>query len=194
MNDVAELWLVRHGETEWSASGRHTSRTDLELTPDGRKQASGLPERLGGQEFARVLSSPRRRAVETAELAGLGERVELIEDLAEWFYGDDEGRTTAQIREDRPGWTVWREGPAGGESADDVGRRADQVIALARAADGPVIAFTHGHFARVLGARWVGLDAAGGAHLILGTGALCVLGEEHDTPGIRLWNDTGHID
>jgi broad specificity phosphatase PhoE len=193
-SDRPELWLVRHGETEWSAAGRHTSRTDLDLTEDGRTHASALRERLAGVDFARVLSSPRLRAQQTAQLAGFADRIELLDDLTEWDYGDDEGRTSAEIQTERPGWTVWDDGPAGGETATDVRRRADHVIAVARAEVGPVLAFTHGHFARVLGARWIGLEVAGGAHLLLSTASVCVLGAERDVPALRLWNDTGHLD
>ncbi len=163
---ASQLWLVRHGETEWSASGRHTSRTDLDLTEAGVEAARSVADKLRGTSFARVLSSPLLRARRTAELAGAGSP-ELVEDLHEWDYGDDEGLTTPQIREDRPGWTVWADGPRGGESAAEVGARADRVVALVREADGPVLAFSHGHFCRVLGARWLGLPVTAGAHLKL---------------------------
>lgn len=183
----SQLWVVRHGETEWSASGRHTSRTDVDLTAPGVAAATALAQRLPPLEWARVLTSPRLRARRTAELAGLG-HAEVSGDLAEWDYGADEGRTTAEIRLERPGWTVWDDGPSGGETAEDVRRRADRVIALVRAAAGPVLAFTHGHLSRVVGARWIGLPVAAGAHLELSTGALCVLGWERETPTIERWN------
>jgi broad specificity phosphatase PhoE len=189
-----ELWLVRHGETEWSANGRHTSRTDLVLTDTGRRQALALRPRLAGRRFVRVLTSPRRRARQTCELVGFDDQAEVLEDLAEWDYGDDEGRTTAEIRQERPGWTVWRDGPKGGETAEEVGRRADRVIALVRQADGPVLAFSHGHFSRVLGARWIELDVADGARLRLSTASISVLGYERETPAVVRWNDIAHLE
>ena len=189
---ASQLWLVRHGETEWSASGRHTSRTDLDLTEAGVESARSVAEKLRGTSFARVLSSPLLRARRTAELAGAGSP-ELVEDLREWDYGDDEGLTTAQIRESRPGWTVWRDGPQGGETCAEVGARADRVIELVRAVDGPVLAFSHGHFSRVLGARWLGLEVTDGAHLTLSTASVSVLGWERDTPAVLHWNHTGTL-
>ena len=184
---VSQLWLVRHGETEWSASGRHTGRTDVDLTEAGVAAAEALKTLLGPSSFDRVLTSPRLRARRTAELAGFP-GAEVLDDLAEWDYGDDEGRTTAQIREERADWTVWRDGPRGGEGAQDVRRRADRVVELVRAVGGPVLAFTHGHLSRVLGARWIGGEVALGAHLELSTGAVCVLGWERETPTIERWN------
>jgi broad specificity phosphatase PhoE len=189
----AQLWLVRHGETEWSASGRHTGTTDLALSEAGRRHATSLRERLQGQDFARVLTSPLQRAQVTCELAGFGDRAEVVNDLAEWDYGQDEGLTTPEIREQRPGWTVWRDGPNGGETAEDVGRRADRVIALVAEAPGPVLAFGHGHMCRVIGARWIGLPAAEGIRLKLSTAAVCVLGHDRETPAIDHWNDTGAL-
>jgi broad specificity phosphatase PhoE len=189
----AQLWLVRHGETEWSAAGRHTSRTDLELTANGRVAASALRERLRDVPFDEVLTSPRVRARTTAELAGLGDRAVIDPDLAEWDYGEDEGLTSAQIHEDRPAWTVWHDGPRGGETAAQIAVRADRVIARVRARGGRTIAFSHGHFSRVLGARWVELTVADGAHLRLDTAAVSVLGWERDAPVLLRWNDTGHL-
>jgi broad specificity phosphatase PhoE len=189
---ASQLWLVRHGETEWSASGRHTSRTDLDLTEAGVEAARSVADKLRGTSFARVLSSPLLRARRTAELAGAGSP-ELVEDLHEWDYGDDEGLTTAQIRESRPGWTVWRDGPQGGETCAEVGARADRVVELVRAVDGPVLAFSHGHFSRVLGARWLGLEVTDGAHLALSTASVSVLGWERDTPAVLHWNHTGTL-
>jgi probable phosphoglycerate mutase len=189
---VSQLWLVRHGETEWSASGRHTSRTDLDLTEAGVDAARSVADKLRGTSFTRVLSSPLLRARRTAELAGAGSP-ELVEDLREWDYGDDEGLTTAQIRESRPGWTVWRDGPRGGETCAEVGARADRVVELVRAVDGPVLAFSHGHFSRVLGARWLGLEVTDGAHLTLSTASVSVLGWERDTPAVLHWNHTGTL-
>jgi len=189
---ASQLWLVRHGETEWSASGRHTSRTDLDLTEAGVEAARSVADKLRGTSFVRVLSSPLLRARRTAELAGAGSP-ELVGDLREWDYGDDEGLTTAQIRESRPGWTVWRDGPQGGETCAEVGARADRVVELVRAVDGPVLAFSHGHFSRVLGARWLGLEVTDGAHLTLSTASVSVLGWERDTPAILHWNHTGTL-
>ncbi len=189
---ASQLWLVRHGETEWSASGRHTSRTDLDLTEAGVEAARSVADKLRGTSFALVLSSPLLRARRTAELAGAGSP-ELVEDLHEWDYGDDEGLTTAQIRESRPGWTVWRDGPQGGETCAEVGARADRVVELVRAVDGPVLAFSHGHFSRVLGARWLGLEVTDGAHLTLSTASVSVLGWERDTPAVLHWNHTGTL-
>ena len=139
-----------------------------------------------------MLSSPLLRARRTAELAGVGSP-ELVEDLREWDYGDDEGLTTAQIRESRPGWTVWRDGPQAGETCAEVGARADRVVELVRAVDGPVLAFSHGHFSRVLGARWLGLEVTDGAHLTLSTASVSVLGWERDTPAVLHWNHTGTL-
>ena len=188
----SQLWLVRHGETEWSANGRHTSRTDLDLTPDGVSGAQSVAEKLRGTSFAHVLSSPLLRARRTAELAGFAEP-EIVGDLHEWDYGDDEGRTTHDIRVDRPGWTVWRDGPAGGETAAEVGTRADRIVARVRAAETPVLAFSHGHFCRVLGARWLGLAVSDGARLALSTASVSVLGWERDTASVLHWNHTGTL-
>lgn len=193
LRDPRRLWLVRHGETEWSAGGRHTGRTDVALTADGEAAARALAPTLDATRFARVLSSPLRRARDTARLAGFPD-VEIDDDLAEWDYGGDEGLTTAEIREQRPGWTVWADGPRDGETAVGVAARADRVIARARAQDtgddpeGPVLAFCHGHLARMLGARWIGLEPSGGAHLQLSTAAVCILGWDRETPAIELWN------
>lgn len=183
----ARLWLVRHGETEWSASGRHTSRTDVDLTAAGEDSARALRDRLATVPFARVLTSPRLRARRTAALAGF-ESAEVLDDLAEWDYGEDEGRTTADIREERPGWTVWTDGPRGGESAAQVAARADRVVGRVRAQDGDVLAFCHGHIARVVAVRWLGQPVGLGAHLELATGSVSVLGWERETPTIERWN------
>ena len=185
---MAEFLLARHGETEWSLDGRHTGRTDLPLTENGRRRARHLAGRLSGREFALVLRSPLRRAAETCELAGLGGEAQVRDDLHEWDYGDYEGITTAEIHAQRPGWSLWRDGCPNGETAADVGGRADRIIAEVRDADGDAIAFGHGHMLRVLGARWVGLPPEDGGLLALGTGALCVLGYEHDLPVIDHWN------
>jgi probable phosphoglycerate mutase len=182
--------LVRHGETEWSRDGRHTGRTDVPLTDAGREQASLLSRRLAARSFALVLVSPRERAQETARLAGLAEHAKEDAGLAEWDYGDYEGRTTADIRRERPGWELWRDGCPGGESPEDVGARVDRVIERALAAGGDVALVAHGHVLRALGARWVGLPPAGGRLLALDTAALCELGFEHAGRVIERWNVT----
>jgi broad specificity phosphatase PhoE len=186
---MAELVLARHGETEWSAEGRHTGHTDLPLTEAGQRRAQRLASRLTERSFVLVLTSPLRRATETCELAGLGAQAQVREELGEWDYGEYEGLTTAQIRQTRPGWTLWVDGCPGGETAADVGTRADRVIAEVRAADGDVIAFGHGHMLRVLAARWLGLEPERGALFALATGALCALGYERETAVIVRWNE-----
>ena len=190
--DLPQVWLVRHGSTEWSTSGRHTGRTDIELTAEGEQAAQALRPVLAGRQFALVLSSPLQRARRTAELAGA--TPELDDDLREWDYGDYEGRTTPDIRETRPGWSLWKDGVPGGETADEVAARADRVIARVRAAGGDCLLFAHGHLLRVLGARWIGDGPDGGQHLLLSTAAVCVLGYERETPALARWNDTSHID
>jgi probable phosphoglycerate mutase len=187
-----EIYLVRHGETEWAANGRHTSVTDIPLLESGRRDAEALRQRLAGREFALALTSPRERARVTAELAGFGGSLEVDEDLVEVDYGEYEGLTTPEIRETVPGWTVWEHGSPGGETVDDVGVRADRVIERALAAGGDVALFAHGHFLRILGARWIGLSAIYGGNLLLSTGSLCILGFERERRGIVLWNDTSH--
>ena len=185
------LWLVRHGETEWSLAGRHTSRTDLPLLPEGRAEAEAIGRVLASSvpDPALVLTSPLSRAADTCRLAGMGDRARRTDDLVEWQYGDYEGRTTAEIQEDRPGWTLWADGVPGGETAAEVGRRADRVIGHARAADGDVVAFGHAHMLRVVAARWVGLPPAGGRLFTLGAGSLSALGWEREVPVVQLWNE-----
>jgi len=187
VSDARELWLIRHGETEWSASGRHTSITDLELTPEGERRARGLPTRLDALDFEQVLTSPMRRAHRTAELAGFA-HAEIDADLIEWKYGEYEGLTTPQIRETVPGWTVWTHPSPGGETAAQVGERLDRVVARARSVDGRTLVFAHGHSLRVLTARWLGLPAAGGKLFRLETGTVSVLGYERETPVVLRWN------
>lgn len=182
-----ELWLIRHGETEWSRDGRHTSTTDLPLTDDGRRVAEGLHDRLDDDDFSLVLTSPRRRALETARLAGHPE-AEVDDDLAEWGYGDLEGKTTSEIRETYPDWTIWSGPVPGGETAQQVSTRLDRVVARCRAADGRVLVFGHGHSLRVLAARWLDLPAADGRHLRLDTATVSVLGYERDIPVVLRWN------
>jgi broad specificity phosphatase PhoE len=186
--EANEVLLARHGETEWSASGRHTSRTDLPLTDNGRRLARRLAAPLADRRFVLVLTSPLRRAVETCELAGCGEQAQKRDDLREWDYGEYEGITTAEIRQRRPGWSLWRDGCPDGESPGDVGARADRLIAELRSADGDVVAFGHGHMLRVLAARWLGLAPADGALFALATGTLSTLGYEHETPVILSWS------
>ena len=195
MDALPRVYLVRHGETEWSMSGRHTGRTDIALTPRGEEAAQKLAARLAGVSFARVWTSPAIRARRTAELAGFGSTAEPDADLWEWHYGEYEGLRSAEIRAGRPGWVVFRDGAAGGESAAQVAARADRVIARARQVDGNVLIFTHGHFSRVLGARWIGLGPEAGRLLLLSTAAVCILGYDHnrDEPAIQLWNDVGHL-
>jgi broad specificity phosphatase PhoE len=183
-----EIVLARHGETEWSRDGRHTGSTDIPLTDAGRRQAEQLRAALREWSFERVLSSPLQRALETCRLAGLGDHVEVTDDLLEWDYGEYEGITTPQIREARPDWYLWRDGCPGGEQAADVGRRVDLVIASVESLEGDVALFAHGHVLRVLAARWIGLGPESGALLALGTGTLSVLGYERETRVVRRWN------
>lgn len=186
-----ELYLVRHGETEWSANGRHTSRTDLPLTERGEGQARALTGRLDPAEFGLILSSPRQRARQTAELAGFtGTGAPTIDDdLVEWDYGDYEGRTSAEIREEVPGWTIWDFPAPGGETAGQVRERLERVIARVRAADVErAICFGHGHALRALTLCWLGLDLTLGDHFPLHTGTLSVLGTEKDLPALLQWN------
>jgi len=193
MTRLNELWLARHGETEWSLSGRHTGRTDVPLTAAGERQARALGERLRGASFALVLASPLARARRTAELAGFGDALALDEDLAELDYGAYEGRTTAEIQRSRPGWDLWRDGCPGGESVADAAARAERVLARVRAADGPVLLVGHGHLTRVLVSRALTLDPAHGRHLALDPASLSIVGSEHAAPALRLWNDAGHL-
>ena len=183
----AELWLVRHGETEWSRDGRHTSTTELDLTETGVEVAQTLRDRLADTSFDLVLTSPRHRARRTAELAGFAD-AEVDDDLVEWDYGKVEGRTTADIRVGLPGWTVW-DGPVpGGETLDEVAARADRVIARLRAGSGDQAVIAHGHVLRVLAARWCGWRPVDGRHLPLAAGAVCELGWERETPALVAWN------
>jgi probable phosphoglycerate mutase len=184
----AEIVLARHGETEWSRDGRHTGTTDVRLTDAGRRQARALAPLLAERHFGRVLVSPLSRAVETCELAGLGDRAELRPELVEFDYGDVEGITTAQMRETIPGWTVWTHGSAGGESPADVGERLRPLLAELSDADRDVAIFAHAHVLRVLAALWIGLPPEGGARLALSTGTLGTLGWERETTVIRSWN------
>ncbi|MGE5300278.1 MAG: histidine phosphatase family protein [Acidobacteriota bacterium] len=183
-----EVWLVRHGETDWSAAGRHTGRTDLALTANGRQQAALLREKLAQRSFSLVLSSPLARAVETCKIAGYGDVAEVSGDLREWDYGEYEGLTSSQIREKVAGWTIWRDDPAGGETIGQVADRARRVISRIREVKGDVILFSHGHLLRVLCACWLGLTPDAGRLFELGTASISILGYEHETPVISLWN------
>jgi probable phosphoglycerate mutase len=188
---MAELWLIRHGETEWSLSGAHTSRTDISLTDHGRVRAEELKAHLKGKKFAAVFTSPMQRARETCKIAGYGDVAVIDEGLREWDYGIFEGKTTKEIRVDHPNWSVWKDEIVDGETVEHVGERADGVIARSLAAagdDGQVALFAHAHILRILAARWIGLPATGGSLLALGTGSLSVLGFERETRVIKSWN------
>ena len=199
MPSMPTLTLVRHGETEWSRTHRHTGRTDLPLEPEGEKEARAIAAPLASLQPALVLSSPLRRAQETALLAGFGDNagigIEFEADLMEWDYGDYEGRTTASIQAERPGWQLFRDGCPNGEDAAEVGARADRIIERARATGADVLLFSHGHFCRVLAVRWLGLPADQGRYFTLSTAAISVLGYEHglDEPAIVRWNDQHHL-
>ncbi len=182
-----ETWLVRHGETEWSRSGRHTGVTDLPMTPAGEEAAKALRAILEGTDFTLVLCSPRQRARRTAELAGFTD-IEIEPDLAEWGYGDYEGRTRIEILNERPDWTIWADGAPNGETPEQVGARVDRVIARCRATDGRVLLFAHGHLLRSLAARWITWPVAVGAHLPLDTAKVSVLGYDRGVPTVDRWN------
>ena len=188
---MAELWLIRHGETEWSLSGAHTSRTDIPLTDHGRLRAEELKTFLHGKKFAAVFTSPMQRARETCKIAGYGDVATIDEGLREWNYGIYEGKTTKEIQVDHPGWSVWKNEIIDGESVEHVGERADGVIARALAAagaDGTVALFAHAHILRILASRWIGLPATGGSLFALGTGSLSELGFERETRVVKRWN------
>jgi broad specificity phosphatase PhoE len=189
------LYLARHGETAWSLMRQHTGLTDIPLTQRGELNARRLGERLSDLSFGKVFTSPLKRAFRTCDLAGFGRVAEIDRDLVEWNYGDYEGQTTAGIHETRPDWELFRDGCPGGETPQEVGSRADRVVARIRAASGDVLLFSSGHFLRVLAARWLGLPASGGRLLVLDTASLSALGYEHTLsgPAIRLWNDTRHL-
>ena len=183
-----EIILARHGETDWSRTGRHTGRTDVPLTDAGRRQATALAPALAELDPVLVLTSPLSRAADTCRLAGLGDRAVPEPALMEWDYGDYEGLTSDQIHQDRPGWTIFEDGAPGGEAPDEVAARVDAVIERMAGAGGLCVAFAHGHVLRVLGARWVGLPAAAGAHLGLSTATLSALGTEHGVRALARWN------
>ena len=189
-------YLARHGETAWTLTGQHTGRTDIPLTERGESNARRLGERLKRLTFARVFTSPLRRAVRTCELAGFAAVATVDPDLVEWNYGEYEGRRTAEIRLERPDWQLFRDGCPGGEMPDEVGVRADRMVSRVRAAQGDVLLFSSGHFLRVLAARWLGLEPGAGRFFLLSTASLSALGYEHERtqPVIRLWDDTRHVD
>ena len=192
---LPQVYLARHGETAWTLSGQHTGLTDLPLTERGELNATRVGERLRKHSFARVFTSPLRRVRRTCELAGFGRVAVIDPDLTEWHYGDYEGLKTSDIRKDRPHWELFRDGCPNGEGPADVAARADRVIARVRTIGRDVLLFSSGHFLRVLAARWVGLDAAAGRLLFLGTATVSALGYEHgvNEPVIRLWNDGQHV-
>jgi len=196
MNETLPVvYLARHGETAWSLSGQHTGLTDLPLTDRGERNAHKLGEQLRGRSFARVFTSPLRRAARTCELAGFGAQADMDRDLLEWNYGEYEGLRTAEIHAQRPDWQLFRDGCPGGESPGEVGARADRVVNRVRAVEGDVLIFSSGHFLRVLTARWLGLEPPAGRYFLLSTASLSALSYEHDLsqPVIQLWNDTHHL-
>lgn len=189
------VWLVRHGETEWARLGRHTGRTDIPLTDHGRDQARELGLRLAGHTFGLVLTSPLSRAAETATICGYAGSTIAEPDLMEWDYGELEGRKTAEIRAEIPGWTIWRGPWRGGETVEQIGVRADRVVARLRATDidGDALVFAHGHLLRVLAARWIGLPPASGGLFELGTATLSIVGWGREAPSVELWNEACHL-
>ena len=189
------VYLARHGETAWSRTGQHTGLTDLPLTPVGEGNAGRLRDVLGGLQFAKVFSSPLRRAWQTCELAGFISRAEIVHDLVEWDYGEYEGRRTVEIHTERPDWQLFSDGCPGGETPQQVAARADCIVDLVRSVSGNVLLFSSGHFLRMLAARWTGIDTLGARSLMLSTASLSVLGYENGPaqPAIRLWNDTHHL-
>lgn len=197
MNQELQIvYLARHGETEWTLSGRHTGLTDLPLTERGERNARRLEERLRGLSFTKVFTSPLQRAKRTCELAGFGNLAEIDGDLVEWNYGDYEGRRTAEIRAERPGWELFRDGCPGGESPAEATTRADRVVNRLRAVPGDLLLFSSGHFIRVLATRWIGLEVSLNAkRFMLSTASLSAVGYEKEMsrPVIQLWNDTHHV-
>jgi len=183
-----EVILVRHGESEWSRTGKHTGSTDIPLTERGRRQAQAVGAALRDRDFALVLTSPLGRALETCRLAGFGERAVQRDELMEWDYGTYEGRTTAEVREERPGWTLWRDGVPEGETVEQVGERVDRVLDDLRPLDGDALLFAHGHVLRVLTARWLELDPGAGRLFALDPATISALGNERETAVIKLWN------
>jgi probable phosphoglycerate mutase len=193
---LPSVYLARHGETAWSLSGQHTGLTDIPLTERGERNARRLGERLRGLTFARVFSSPLQRARRTCELAGFAAHAEVDPQMVEWNYGKYEGRTTADVHRERPGWQLFRDGCPGGETVPEIGARADAVLSRLRALEGDVLVFSSGHFLRVLASRWLGLEASAGRLFLLSTATLSILSYEHskDNPVLRLWNDGRHVE
>ncbi len=185
---MPEVWLIRHAETEWSKTMRHTGRTDIPMTGEGRASAADLRGRVAGRDWAAVWTSPLSRSSETCELSGLGNRAEIREDLTEWDYGEYEGVTTAEVHETRPEWYLWRDGVPGGETPAAVAARADRIVAELLSVDGDVAVFSHGHFLRMLAARWIELAPEDGGRLALSTGSVSVLGFERAVRVIWRWN------
>ena len=188
MEKSREIWLLRHGATEWSRDGRHTGSSDIPLLPEGEAEARSLAPLLAGQHFAQVWVSPLQRARRTCELAGLGAQAQPNENLREWDYGSYEGITTAEIRQTVPGWSVWSHGCPGGEDAAAVTQRCEALIAQLLALEGNIALFAHGHLLRSLAGTWIGQGAVGGKHLALGTGSHSLLGFERENPVILRWN------
>jgi probable phosphoglycerate mutase len=188
MADTHRIWLVRHGETEWSKSGQHTGRTDIPLTAMGERQGVALGKHLAGRQFALVLTSPLSRARETCRLAGYAASAQVTDDLLEWNYGIYEGRTTAAIRAEQPDWSIWTTTVSNGETVEQVGERARRVIARADAVAGDVALFAHAHMLRILGACWIGLPPIHGRNLTLGTASISVLGYERENRVLQVWN------
>jgi probable phosphoglycerate mutase len=186
--DKPELWLIRHGETAWSLSGQHTSRTDIPLTDHGKARAKEIHDYLNGRPFSLVLTSPRQRAKETCRIAGYADVAQIDDNLSEWDYGSYDGRTTAEIRAERPGWSIWEDGVIDGETIEQVAIRAQTIIERSMAAGGHVALFSHAHFLRILAATWLGLNPRAGALLALGTGSISRLGFERETRVILSWN------
>jgi probable phosphoglycerate mutase len=195
LNAPQVIYLARHGETAWSLSGQHTGLTDLPLTNQGECNARRLGERLAGLEFARVFTSPLQRARRTCELAGFGKRAEVDPDLVEWNYGEYEGLRTSDIHAKRPDWEIFRDGFPGGETFEQIGARADRVVARVRSIDGAALLFSSGHFLRILAARWLGMQPQCARYFLLGTASLSALTYEHDVtePAIGFWNDSSHL-
>jgi broad specificity phosphatase PhoE len=187
------IWMIRHGETEWSVAKRHTGRTDIALTPAGERQATALGRHLAGRSFTLVLCSPLRRAGDTCRLAGYREVATVTDDLLEWDYGAYEGRTTSEIRTEVPGWSIWTGSVPQGETIEQVGCRADRVIQLSLASGGNVALFAHAHILRVLAARWLGLPPDAGRLFTLGTASVSILGYERETRVISVWNQDWHL-
>jgi broad specificity phosphatase PhoE len=195
LSKLPQVFLARHGETAWTVTGQHTGRTDLPLTEQGERNALALGKRLMGLEFIRVFTSPLKRADRTCELAGFGLSAVVDPDLVEWNYGDYEGLRTSDIYAQRPDWELFRDGVPNGESLDEIGARADRVVARVRALNGQVLLFSSAHFLRVLAARWLGLNPAAGRYLMLSTASLSMVTYEHNLsePAIGFWNDTRHV-